>query len=70
MIRDLKMELESNAVELEVDHELIERLRAEKRELQEKNSALEKELKELKMALDKEGIIVEIVEEDEDDMVE
>ena len=64
------MELASNEVGLEADHDLIERLHAEKRELQEKNSALEKELKELKMALDKEGITVEIVEEDEDDMVE
>ena len=66
----MKLELTSNEVELEADHDLIERLRAEKRELREKNSALEKELKELKMALDKEGITVEIVEEDEDDMVE
>ena len=64
------MELESNVVELEVDHDIIERLRAEKRALQEKNAALEKELRELKQALDKEGIAIEIVEEDEDVMVE
>ena len=69
-IRELKMELESNVVELEVDHDIIEQLRAEKRALQEKNSALEKELRELKQALDKEGIAIEIVEEDEDVMVE
>ena len=61
------MELESNKVELEADHDLIEKLRAEKRELQEKNAAIEKELKELKMALDEEGITVEIVEEDDMD---
>ena len=61
------MELESNEVELEADHDLLEKLRAEKRELQEKNAALEMELKELKMALDEEGITMEIVEEDDMD---
>ena len=32
-IREMKMELESNEVELETDSDLIKRLRAEKRDL-------------------------------------
>ena len=43
-IREQKMELESNEVEFEVDHEMIEKLRAEKRVLEEKNQALATEL--------------------------
>ena len=67
----MKMELESNEVELEADSDLIKRLRAEKRELQEKNSALEQEVKDLKQVLDQEGIVIEEVEElDENNMIE
>ena len=67
----MKMELESNEVELEADSDLINRLHAEKRELQEKNSALEQEVKDLKQMLDQEGYEIEEVEEvDEDSMIE
>ena len=60
----MKMELESNELELEADSNLIKRLCAEKRELQEKNSALEQEVKDLKQVLDQEGYEIEKVEED------
>ena len=63
----MKMELESNEVELEEDSDLIKRLCAEKRELQEKNSALEKEVKDLKQMLDQEGYAIEEVEEEDGD---
>ena len=66
----MKMELESNEVELETDSDLIKRLCAEKRELQEKNSTLEQEVKDLKQMLDQEGYEIEEVEEDGDSMVE
>ena len=68
--REQKAELESNEVEFEADSDLIKRLRTEKRELQEKNSALEKEVKELKEVLDNEGIEIQEIGEEEDDMVE
>lgn len=69
-IREQKAELESNEVEFEADSDLIKRLRAEKRELQEKNSALEKEVNELKDVLTNEGIEIQEIEEEEEDMVE
>ena len=64
------MELESNDMELEADHDLIEELHGEKRKLQEKNDALEKEVKELKAILVTEGITIDEVEEEEDAMDE
>ena len=70
IIREQKAELESNEVEFEADSDLIKRLRTEKRELQEKNSALEKEVKELKDVLANEGIEIQEIEEEEEDMVE
>ena len=63
----MKMELESNEVELEADRDLIKRLRAEKRELQEKNLELQKEVKELRSVLDQEGFEIQEVEEEEED---
>ena len=65
-MKDLKMELDSNDVELEVDQNLIKQLCAEKKELQEKNLALEKEVQDLKQVLDQEGYDIEEIEEEED----
>ena len=70
IIREQKAELESNEVEFEADSDLIKRLRTEKRELQEKNLALEKEVNELKDVLANEGIEIQEIEEEEEDMVE
>jgi len=61
-IREQKMELESNEVEFEVDHEMIEKLRAEKRVLEEKNQALATELQELKEGLEEASFELEVVE--------
>ena len=54
-IREQKMELDSNEVEFEVDHEMIDKLRAEKRVLEEKNQALATELQELKGMIEEAG---------------
>jgi valyl-tRNA synthetase len=43
-VRELKQKLECNNFELEADHDLIEKLRADKRELQDKVDTLTKEL--------------------------
>jgi valyl-tRNA synthetase len=43
-VRELKQKLECNNFELEADHDLIEKLRADKRELQEKVDTLTEEL--------------------------
>jgi chromosome segregation ATPase len=43
-VRELKQKLECNDFELEADHDLIEKLRANKRELQEKVDTLTEEL--------------------------
>ena len=71
-MKEMKMELDSNEVELEADYDLTQRLRAEKRELQEKNLELEKEVKKLRNVLDQEGFEIQEVEEEEegDSMVE
>ncbi|XP_071684730.1 uncharacterized protein [Lolium perenne] len=66
MLRKQKQEIESNEVEFEADHNLIEKLRAEKRDLQEKNEELAKELKEYKAGFLEAGLTFEIVEEEVD----
>jgi hypothetical protein len=43
-VRELKQKLECNNFKLEADHDLIEKLRANKRELQEKIDTLTKDL--------------------------
>jgi valyl-tRNA synthetase len=43
-VRELKQKLECNDFELEADHDLIEKLRADKRELQEKIDTLTEDL--------------------------
>jgi valyl-tRNA synthetase len=43
-VRELKQKLECNDFELEADHDLIDKLRADKRELQEKVDTLTEEL--------------------------
>jgi hypothetical protein len=43
-VRELKQKLECNDFELEADHDLIKKLRANKRELQEKVDTLTEEL--------------------------
>jgi chromosome segregation ATPase len=65
-IRIQNKELESNEVEFEADHNLIEKLCAEKRDLQEKNEELAKELKEYKAGFLEAGLTFEIVEEEVD----
>jgi DNA repair exonuclease SbcCD ATPase subunit len=63
-MRDLREELECNDAELDADHDVIEKLRAEKREMQEKIDALAVEVKEYKAALSEAGLFVEEVEVD------
>jgi DNA repair exonuclease SbcCD ATPase subunit len=63
-IREQKVELENTEAELEVDHEMIEKLRAEKRELQEMNEALVEEMKNYKADLEEAGFAIVEVEEE------
>jgi hypothetical protein len=50
-VRELKHKLECNDLKLEADHDLIEKLHADKRELQEKVDTLTKELQDYKRLL-------------------
>jgi DNA repair exonuclease SbcCD ATPase subunit len=50
-VRELKQKLECNDFELEADHDLIEKLRANKRELQEKVDTLTEDLQDYKRLL-------------------
>jgi chromosome segregation ATPase len=61
-VRDLKQKLECNDFELEADHDLIEKLCANKRELQEKVDTLTEELQDYKRLLKENGFDVEEVE--------
>jgi DNA repair exonuclease SbcCD ATPase subunit len=63
-IREQKEVIEFNEIEIEVEHDLVEKLRAEKRDLQEKTEALAEELKDYKVKLAEEGYT--IVEEEVD----
>jgi valyl-tRNA synthetase len=58
-VRELKQKLECNDFELEADHDLIEKLRADKRELQEKIDTLADDLQEYKRLLKENGFDVE-----------
>jgi valyl-tRNA synthetase len=58
-VRELKQKLECNDFELEADHDLIEKLRADKRELQEKINTLTKDLQDYKRLLKENGFDVE-----------
>jgi chromosome segregation ATPase len=60
-IRELKQKIECNDFELEADHDLIEKLRVEKRELQEKVDTLTEELQDYKRLLKENGFDVEEV---------
>jgi hypothetical protein len=57
--RERKQKLECNDFELEADHDLIEKLRADKRELQEKVDTLTEELQDYKRLLKENGFDVE-----------
>jgi chromosome segregation ATPase len=61
-VRELNQKLECNDFELEADHDLIEKLRANKRELQEKVDTLTEELQDYKRLLKDNGFDVEAVE--------
>jgi valyl-tRNA synthetase len=50
-VRELKQKLECNDYELEADHDLIEKLRADKKELQEKVDTLAEDLQDYKRLL-------------------
>jgi valyl-tRNA synthetase len=58
-VRQLKQKLECNDFELEADHDLIEKLCADKRELQEKVDTLTEELQDYKRLLKENGFDVE-----------
>jgi peptidoglycan hydrolase CwlO-like protein len=58
-VRELKQKIECNNFELEADHDLIEKLRADKRELQEKVDTLTEELQDYKRLLKENGFDVE-----------
>jgi valyl-tRNA synthetase len=58
-VRELKQKLVCNDFELEADHDLIEKLRADKRELQEKVDTLIEELQDYKRLLKENGFDVE-----------
>jgi hypothetical protein len=61
-IRDtthLKQKLECNDFKLEADHDLIEKLHADKRELQEKIDTLTEDLQDYKRLLKENGFDVE-----------
>jgi valyl-tRNA synthetase len=60
-VRELKQKLECNDFELEADHDLIEKLRADKRELQEKIDTLTNDLQDYKRLLKENGFNVEEV---------
>jgi chromosome segregation ATPase len=60
-VRELKQKLECNDFKLEADHELIEKLRADKRELQEKIDTLTEDLQDYKRLLKDNGFNVEEV---------
>ena len=55
----MKDKLECNDFEIEADHDLIEKLRAEKRELQAKIDALTVEVKDYKTAFAENGLTIE-----------
>jgi hypothetical protein len=61
-VRELKQKIECNDFELEVDHDLIEKLRVDDRELQEKVDTLTEELQDYKRLLKENGFDVEEVE--------
>jgi hypothetical protein len=63
-IREMKEMLQCNEFELEADHDLIEKLRAEKRELQAKIDALTVEVQEYKTLFAGHGLTVEEEEVD------
>jgi hypothetical protein len=58
-VRELKKKIECNDFELEVDHDLIEKLHADKRELQEKIDTLTKDVQDYKRLLKENGFDVE-----------
>jgi DNA repair exonuclease SbcCD ATPase subunit len=58
-VRELKQKLECNDFELEADNDLIEKLRANKRELQEKVDTLTEELQDYKRLLKENSFDVE-----------
>jgi DNA repair exonuclease SbcCD ATPase subunit len=58
-VRELKQKLECKDFELEADHDLIEKLRADKRELQEKIDTLTEDLQNYKRLLKENGFDVE-----------
>jgi valyl-tRNA synthetase len=58
-VRELKQKLECNDFELEADHDLIGKLRTDKRELQEKIDALVEDLQDYKRLLKENGFDVE-----------
>jgi hypothetical protein len=58
-VRELKQKVECNDFELEAGHDLIEKLRANKRELQEKVDTLTEELEDYKRPLKENGFDVE-----------
>jgi hypothetical protein len=58
-VRELKQKLECNDFELEADHDLIEKLRADKRELQENIDTLTEDLQDNKRLLKENGFDVE-----------
>jgi chromosome segregation ATPase len=60
-VRELKQKLECNDFELEADHDLIEKLCADKRELQEKIDTLTEDLQDYKRLLKENGFDVEEV---------
>jgi chromosome segregation ATPase len=60
-VRELKQKLECNDFELEADHDLIEKLRTDKRELQEKIDTLTEDLQDYKRLLKENGFDVEKV---------
>jgi hypothetical protein len=57
-VRELKQKIECNDFELEADHDLIEKLCANKRELQEKVDTLTEELQDYKRLLKENGFDV------------
>jgi chromosome segregation ATPase len=58
-VRELKQKLECNDFKLEADHDLIEKLHADKRELQEKIDTLTEDLQDYKRLLKENGFNVE-----------
>jgi hypothetical protein len=58
-VREQKQKLEYKDLELEADHDLIEKLRADKRELQERVDTLTEELQDYKRLLKENGFDVE-----------